>query len=203
MTGSAPTTPVSRSRSGRLAPTVARLALAIGSGLVVSACGGDAAVEAAPTRVPGELVPDRLLDELAVIENTDESTKEALADDDPSTLVSDTRVWEIRRGQRLVGTLQISTVLPKVDLTDIDVRESLVAQVILGQHSRIRVGDVEVFTTTTEDKTVYLWFGADVFEVVQTKARGFEPEDLVEDLIAFQSDRDEWQPLPELLDFDE
>lgn len=171
--------------------------------LLVAGCGDDEGPAAAPHRVPVALVPERILDgALGVFENVDESTKEALANTDPSTLVADTRVWEIRRGDRLVGTLQISTMLPKVDLTKTEVRDDLVAQVILGQQSRIRIGDVEVFTTTSNDKTVFLWFGRDLFEVVQTKDRELDPEELVTELIEFQSRQDAWEPLPELLGFD-
>lgn len=170
----------------------------------LAACGEDGRAEAAPARVPDELVPDRMLDgALGVFENTAKSTREALATTDESTLVSDTRIWEIRRGDRLVGTLQISTVLPKVDLVDEDIRDDLVAQVILGQRSRIRIGDVEVFTTTSNDKTTFLWFGSDLLEVVQTKDRELDPEALVTDLIEFQTAQDAWNPLPELLEFAE
>lgn len=172
--------------------------------LLVVACGDGEDTAAAPARVPVELVPDRLLDgALGVFENVDESTKEALANADPSTLVADTRVWEIRRGDRLVGTLQISTLDPSVDLSRPEIREDLVAQIILGQQSRIRIGDVEVFTTTTNDKTVYLWFANDLFEVVQTKDRELDPEELVTDLIEHQSRQDEWNPLPELPEFEQ
>lgn len=177
--------------------------LVLAAVLTASGCGGDGAAEAVPERVPSELVPERLLDgALGVFENTDESTREALANTDPSSLVADTRVWEIRRGDRLVGTLQVSTTLPKVDLTDMDVRERLVSHVILGQQSRIRVGDVEVFTATSNDKTVFLWFASNLFQVMQTKARELDPEALVADLIEFQVGLDAWEPIPELLEFE-
>lgn len=167
---------------------------------VLGACGDGKAEVVPPATVPADLAPETVLDGLLMIENRDPSTLEALAATDESTLVSDTRVWEIRRGQRLVGTLQISSVLPRVDLLDQDVRDRFVSQVILGQSSRIRSGDVEVFTTTTNDKTVFLWFGETLFEVLQTKDRELDPEALLAAIIEYQDDRPGWVPLPQLIE---
>lgn len=172
--------------------------LAVGA----AACGDDEATAVAPPRVPEDLAPDTVLDGLLVIENRDEATLEAFAADGEGALVSDTRIWEIRRGQRLVGTLQISSVLPKVDLLDAEVRDRMVGQVVLGQSSRIRIDDVEVFTTTTNDKTVFIWFGEEVFEVLQTKDRELDPEALATAIIQFQDGQPGWKPLPQLVDYE-
>lgn len=177
------------------------LTIGLALALLTAACGDEEPVAVAPEPVPDGLAPEKLLD-LLVIENRDEATRKALAAEDESTLVSDTRLWEIRRGQRLVGTLQISIVLPRVDLLDQDVRDRFVGQMILGQSSRIRVGDVEVFTATTNDKTVYLWFGERMFEVLQTKDRELDPEELLTAVIEYQDDRPEWVPLPQLIEYE-
>lgn len=174
----------------------------IASAALVGACGSDAAEAVPPARVPDDLAPDTVLDGLLVIENRDESTLEAFASADETSLVSDTRIWEIRRGQRLVGTLQISSVLPAVDLLDEDIRDRMVGQMILGQSSRIRIGDVEVFTTTNNDKTVFIWFGEQVFEVLQTKDRELDPEALATAIIEYQDGQEGWIPLPQLIEFD-
>jgi hypothetical protein len=187
-------------RRPRVVAVVAVLLLAS----VSAACGGGDDEVVVPKRVPDDLVAPTYLDEgLLALENTDESTRDALANAKDSTLAADTRVWEIRRGQRLVATLQISSVLPKVDLLDEDVRDRFVGQVIPGQVSRIRTGDVEVFTTSIDDKTTYLWFGSELFEILQTKDRGLKPEELLAAVITFQRDKDGWVPLPELVEFDE
>lgn len=178
-------------------------AVAVVLAVLVAACGGGSDDNAAPERVPTDLVPTRLLsDTLGVIENRDPTTLETFANAGPTSLVADTRVWEIRRGDRLVATLQMSTVLPKVDLLDEEVRERFAGQLILGQSSRIRSGDVEVFTATVNDKTILLWFASNLFQVMQTKDRELEPEDLLAELIEYQHDKDGWKPLPELIDFD-
>ena len=183
--------------------TAARWCLVVLS-LVLAACGGESDETVTPKRVPDDLVPGQYLDEgLLALENTDESTLDALANARDTTLAADTRVWEIRRGQRLVATLQISSVLPKVDLLDEDVRDRFVGQVIPGQVSRLRSGDVEVFTTSVDDKTTYLWFGSELFEILQTKDRALEPEELLAAVVAFQDDKEGWVPLPDLVEFDE
>lgn len=165
-------------------------------------CGGAADQESGPPpSVPAELAPPTALGgQLSVVENTDDSTRRVLTKQVESSLVAETRVWELRRADRLVATLQISTVLPKVDFDDQDIRERFAAQVILGQRSRLRVGDVEVFTATANDKTVYLWFGARLYQVLQTKDRELEPETLLADLIQFQRDKPGWVPVAELVE---
>lgn len=188
-------------RRTRATRSLAGLGLAL-AGLLTAACGGDGDAAVAPAPVPDDLAPDTVLDGLLVIENRDEATLEAFASADETTLVSDTRLWEVRRGQRLVGTLQISSVLPEVDLLDEDIRDRMVGQIILGQSSRIRIGDVEVFTTTSNDKTVFVWFGEEVFEVLQTKDRELDPEALATAIIDFQDGQPGWRPLPQLVDFE-
>lgn len=172
--------------------------------VVASACGGGGDDAVAPTRVPVDLVPDRLLDDsLGAFENRDPSTLRTLANAGPASLVADSRVWEIRRGDRLVATLQISTVEPAVDLLDESIRERFAGQLIAGELNRFRSGDIEVFTSTVNDKTIFLWFGANLYEIMQTKDRVLDPEALLVDLLAHQSDSESWQPLPELVDFDD
>lgn len=171
--------------------------------MLVAACGSGGGEQVAPERVPTDLVPDRLLSgTLGVFENRDPSTLETFANAGPTSLVDDTGVWEIRRGERLVATLQISTVQSKVDLLDEEVREQFAAKLILGQLGRIRSGDVEVFTATANDKSVFLWFASNLYEVLQTKDRELQPETLLADIIEFQQDKPGWEPLPELVDFE-
>lgn len=177
--------------------------LGLALALAVAGCGAGEDEAVVPKRVPDDLVPAEYADQgLLVLENTDESTVDALANAKETTLAADTRVWEIRRGQRLVATLQISTVLPKVDLLEEDVRDRFVGQVIPGQVSRIRTGDVEVFTTSIDDKTTYLWFGSELFEILQTKDRELQPETLLAAVVAHQDDQAGWVPLPELVELE-
>lgn len=180
-----------------------RLTAGVLVALVLGGCSSSGGPAARPERVPIDLVPDRLRDgSLATFENRDPSTLETFANAGPSSLVADTRVWEIRRNDRLVATLQISTVRPKIDLVDADVRERFAAQLILGESSRIRSGDVEVFTATTNDKTIFLWFASNLYQVMQTKDRELDPAALLAELVAYQHVRPSWKPLPALVDFE-
>jgi hypothetical protein len=165
----------------------------------MSAC-GDESRSVAPVEVDPSLAPEALGDGLKLYENRDDETITAFANAGERTLVADGRIWEIRRADRLIGTLQISTVLPDVDLRQPDVRDTMVRQILTGAVSSIRIGDVEVFTSTTNDKAVYVWFGRGMFEVLQLRDRGvkdFEP--FATEIIAHQATLEAWEPLPELV----
>jgi len=89
----------------------------VGAALVLAACGsaspGGRLV--APDAVPTELVPPTLEGNLTLGEYL--PGRQAFAQAGPASLVSDGRLWAIRRGETLVGTLQISTVKGDVSVT--------------------------------------------------------------------------------------
>ena len=178
---------------------VARVVLAVAGLAVLAACGGESA-SVAPAEVDPALAPSALAGNLRLYENRDRETITAFANAGDRTLVADGRIWEIRRADRLIGTLQISTVLPRVDLTEGRIRDTIVRQVLTGGLSSIRIGDVEVFTSTTNDKAVYVWFGAHMFQVLQLRDRGVEDfEPFATEVIDHQATLESWEPLPELL----
>jgi hypothetical protein len=164
----------------------------------LGACGSDAAPEVAPPAVDVALAPPAVGVDLALHENLDDETVAAFANAGEHSLVGDGRIWEIRRADRLVGALQISTVLPDVDLADGGQRESIVRQIIAGSLTRIRIDDVEVYTTVVDDKAVYVWFGRTVFEVLQLKDRELDGgyEDVAAEIIRHQATVPSWEPLP-------
>ena len=167
--------------------------------VALAACGKDS-VAVKPAEVDPKLAPAALGKDLKLYENRDKETIHSFANAGKRSLVADGRIWEIRRADRLIGTLQISTVLPRVHLTDPDIRESLVRQILPGSLSSIRIGDVEVFTSEVNGKAVYVWFGADLFEVLQMRDRAvkdFEP--FATEVIDHQATIPSWQPLPELV----
>ena len=145
------------------------------------------AVELAPTTVVG--------DELQLYESTAEEVVGAFANAGEESLVADGRLWEIRKGARLVGALQISTVKPKIDLAEARRRDAIVADILVGTYDRIRVGDVEVYTSAANDKVVYLWFGESLFEVLQLKGDELDHEQVLADVIEHQDGLDAWRPL--------
>ena len=164
-----------------------------------TACGSSTKA-VAPAEVDPKLAPVGLDSNLKLYENRDRSTIHAFANAGKRSLVADGRIWEIRRADRLIGTLQISTVLPEVDLTKDELRDSLVRQILPGSLSSIRIGDVEVFTSEVNGKAVYVWFGKRLFEVLQLRDRAikdFEP--LATQVIDHQATIPSWEPLPDLV----
>jgi hypothetical protein len=168
----------------------------------LAAC-GDATVVVAPKRVDPALAPADLPDGLKLYENTSESTRRALANVGEGALMADGRVWEIRRADRLIGTLQVSTVMPRFDLTDGAVRDGMVRQIIPQGASRIRVQGIEVHVSEDEDRAIFLWFGDGVFEVLQLKDRELEFESVVAAILGHQRKVPSWRPLTDLVGTDE
>jgi hypothetical protein len=155
------------------------------SALVAGACGNGTAEIAAPARVSDALAPKILGDGVTVGEYLPARTRFAKAGE--SSLVADGRVWAIRKGQTLVGTLQASTVKNDVDLTKADDRKQVIDGVMTGaRYDTIYVGKLKVLSSSAADHTLYLWFGKNVFEVLQVKAGKVVPDDVAGDIIEYQ-----------------
>jgi hypothetical protein len=148
-----------------------------------------------PRPVPVDLAPGEIGGGLKLFEALDEETVKAFANAGERSLVADGRLWEIRKGARLVGALQISTVKQKVDLAEAHRRDSIVGEILVGNADRIRVGDVEIFTSAANDKVVYLWFGDGMFEVLQLKGDELDHEQVLTDVIEHQDGMESWRPL--------
>jgi hypothetical protein len=164
--------------------------------IVVTACGRNAPVPP-PTKVQTELVPSSLLNGSLRVAG-DDKTSEVFKRPAPRGLVADGKVFTIRgAGDRLVGTLQLSTVRHDVDLTKSEARNRLVDG-ILPTSERITVGTLEVAQSNTTDKTVYVWFSKGQFQVLQLKpttAVPFEPDELLAELIGYETQQPTWKPV--------
>ena len=110
-------------------------------------------------------------------------------------LVADGRLWQIRQADRLVATLQVSTVKTKIDLADADARRSIVAHILQGVRQEIDVKGLTVTMSDANDKTVFVWFGRDVFQVLQVKSTKLDPEAVVTELVGFQLQSPDWKGL--------
>ena len=177
---------------------LAAIALVVAVGLIGGGCGHDAASGTAPSKVAVELVPDTVNNGAFVLAE-DQKARDAFSKVGPKALVADGRLFAIRDGERLVGTLQLSTMKAKVDLTDDDDRHSVVNNVIPGARETISVGPVPVVQAAGPDKTVFLWFARDMFEVLQlkpTKASPFDPEKVLSEIVTFQTGQKAWKALP-------
>lgn len=163
-----------------------RLLLAVLALSFASACAtGDDQPLVKPARVPDDIVPATVAGDLTLHEYQPARRTFARAGED--SLVADGRVWAIRRGETLVGTLQVSTVKPDVSVADRADRKAILGGVMAGTaYETIDVGDTEVIASTAADKSLYLWFGPGFFEVLQVKSTKADPDTVAADLIEFQ-----------------
>src|SRR5438046_2105035 len=153
-----------------------------------AACGGGAKA-AAPKRVPLNLVPATIGGTPQAPDFTLSEFGEARKDFAKAgsrTEVADGRLWEIRRGATLVGTLQISTVKPNIDITKKKERDKIVDLVMQGSATKIKIRDVDIATSTDAQKTEYIWFGKQMFEYLQVKGTDVKPETILRRLLVVQ-----------------
>jgi hypothetical protein len=186
-----------------MTPTVVNrfvLAAALfGTAALSAGCGGaEASTKQPPPKVPIGLVPASLNDgAFAVIEN--QSARKQFSAAPKAALITDGRLWGIRRGQQLVATLQIATFKAKVDASDEAQRKAIISQIAAGATQNITVGSVDVAENLTPNAAVYIWFGKDLFEVLQvklSKQAPVDPEALLNDIVAYQTAQPSWHGLP-------
>lgn len=170
----------------------------IGALCALTGCG--AAKPAAPDPVPKALAPTALLgNSLHFYLNTAKDTVAAFRQDPKDALISDGKLWEIRRADRLIGTLEIATVKHDVNLARPSVRDHFTSPILIGATSDIRLAGQEVATVQSDDGVATLvWFGRGLFEVLQLKDNVLTGPQLAQAIIQYQQTRPEWSPLPEL-----
>jgi hypothetical protein len=174
----------------------AGLAVVVSMAALAGACGSEAAPLAPLPKVSAALVPQEIPSGgIKLYPKDDAETRTAFAGGGKKTLVSDVKLWELRQGDRLVGALQVSTVMPKLHLRREDHRSSLLHQILPGNVGEIDVGATHVWATASNDKVVYLWFGRDTFAVLQLKGSKLEPENVLTQILAFQTASPAWKPL--------
>ena len=151
-----------------------------------AACGSDEPPLAVkPSFVPDDVVPPTVAGDLTIHEF--EPARATFARAGETSLVADGKVWALRRGETLVGTLQVSTLKPDVSVDDPDDRKAILGGVMTGiAYETIDVGDVDVYASAVSDKSLYLWFGPDFFQVLQVKGTKADPDTVAADLIDFQ-----------------
>jgi hypothetical protein len=176
---------------------VKRIVPLIVAAVIFASCGSDSTSKSVATRVQPSLVPAALGDGSLALQE-DETAHKAFANAGAQSLVDDGRLWAIRDGDQLVATLQVATLDPKVDLGDGDEVEALIRSILPGTKERFTIADLDVVQVATEDKTVYLWFGRSMFQILQIKGTAIDPEVLLGELIAFQTSLPEWRPAPSI-----
>lgn len=166
--------------------------------LALSGCGQSH--PEAPNPVPLSLAPTSVLgNSLHFYQNTARDTLAAFRQDPKDALISDGKLFEIRRADRLIGTLEIATVKPDVNLERPSVRKEFTAPILVGATSDIRLAGQEVSTVDSDDGvSTLVWFGRGLFEVLQLKDNVITGPQLATAIISYQQTRPEWSPLPEL-----
>jgi hypothetical protein len=173
------------------------LALIAALGLAGGACGDEPQEIAAPALVPEGLVPVSVQgDSLAFYETEAPGAIRAFADAGPDSLAADGRLWELRIGDRLIGVLQVTTLLPEIDLHKESHRDSIVRQLLPTARDRLDIGDVAVWTSTSSGKTSFLWFGKGMFSLLTVKPGtddAIEPEAVLQDVLDHMVASDGWE----------
>lgn len=166
--------------------------------LALAGCGQSR--PAPPDPVPDALAPAALLgNSLHLYRNTAPDTLAAFRQDHKDALISDGKLWEIRRADRLIGTLEIATVKPDVNLARSSVRQTFTSNILVGAVSDIRLAGQEVTTVSSDDGvSTVVWFGRGLFEVLQLKDAVVTGPQLATAIIQYQQTRTEWAPLPQL-----
>ncbi len=160
-----------------------------------TACGNDAGVVAVEfERVNVALVPPVLAGGGLVVRE-DTKSRRSFARLPRNALVADGRLFAVRQGDRLVATLQISTLVPEVELSDPQRLSEVVKKLLPGVRQELNVGDVLVHQVADEDTVTYVWFGRQMFEVLHIKGSSVEPDAVLAEIIKFQTDSPAWKPL--------
>lgn len=152
-----------------------------------------------PVPVVTQIVPTAVeSQQLTVDLDTTREVRSAVRQVGAQVLVSDARVWNLHRGQRLVGALQLATLKKRVDpRVDAD-RRDIIGQILGGRAREIEVGGVPVWTIPDDGahRGIYVWFGAHAFGVLQVKGDDINGGAIADQLIHAIATQPAWQALP-------
>jgi len=156
---------------------------------IASGCGSHTATAAPAAKVPLDIVPPTLPGPAGDPPMTLAEYKQGAERLDAAggrSVIADGRVFEIRRGTTLVGALQVSTLIPRIDVSSPKQRDHLANLMVSGSVQKVSVSGVEVVVAKTTDKLVFVWFGDHLFEVLQIKGIGIDPPTILKGIIDFQ-----------------
>ena len=154
-------------RSSRWLTAIAVVAVIGGGG-----CGDVAATARAssvpPDRIrpmPADLVPARVLDLTAKVEDITPELAKAR-----STYVEAVSLYSLRRGELLEATLQATTLNGRARVNDVAYRRSFVNSLGGSEPLPLTLGDITVWSTTSNDQRLSVWFrGRHVFVLAVRK----------------------------------
>ena len=167
--------------------------------LVTASCGDEPKEEVLPPDVPDGLVPATVQEgKFAFFETELPTVRKSFANAGPDSLAADGRLWELRIGDRLIGVLQLSSLMPEVDLENQAHRSQIVGQLLPTARDQFEVDDVTVWSSAAREKTVYLWFSKNLFAVLTLKPGSedeLDPEQVLTEVVAQNVASEAWDPL--------
>ena len=168
-------------RIRKLVPIGAALAA-----LLFTACAGETktAGPAGPV-LPGRITPDTLGDFAFRQEPNMEAVFKKAGD---ASLVSGGSIHTIRKGNEILGYIEVAEFKPGFRATRREVREGVLRSIGSGRFELRRIGGEQIHVQTSSEQRLYLWFSnnGSYFELLVAK-RGFEEaERLFPALLAFQ-----------------
>ena len=165
---------------------------------LLGACGDEKPV-VKPASVPEAMVPDHVQNaEYAFYESQLPQVTNAFANAGANSLAADGRLYEMRKADRLVGVLQLTTLVPELDLDNEEHRDQVIGQILPTVRDRITVGDVVVFTSNANNKTMFLWFAQDMFNLLTIKPGSedqLDAEGVLTEVLDHQTAAPAWKPL--------
>lgn len=180
-----------------------RLSAALGALLMMSAVGacgggGDERVVGPPPALPVAAVPAELAvgGGLSVTPNTSKEVAKAFKSGGDHALVKDSRVWELRLGSQLVGVLQLSSLVERVDTFKAEDRESVRREILVGGETAFDVATTPVWTAKDAGRGTYVWFGRQLMGVLQLKSARFESDVAATELVTILLQSKQWPELP-------
>ena len=147
------------SRGGRLwpprpLPVALVLAVLLAGGLAIGARGGGSPHQNGPA-LPARIAPSALGD-LRFVPELEAQKAYQLAG--PDSLATDGRVFSIRQGDVVQGSLQVAGFVPDVDVRSRRVRDQVLAGLGSGHFSPTRIGDERVYQLRLPEQTLLLAF---------------------------------------------
>lgn len=144
--------------------------------------------------VPASLPAQKLTIDL----DRSKEVRSAVRSAGPQVLVSDARLWNIHRGQRLVGALQLATLKKRIDPRRAGDRQAIIGQVLGSRAREIQVDGLPVWTVPDDGagRGIYVWFGARTFGVLQLKGAEIQPAAVADELVHRIASQPAWQALP-------
>lgn len=164
----------------------------------LAGCGHGGAAPPAPPPIPAEVVPSKVAASggLTVQPNTSPEISAAFRSVGPTSLVRDGGVWEVRSGDLLVGALELATLRTRADTRKEADRLAIRRQVFAGEPTELDFFGVPVYEARDGQRTIFLWYGRQVFGVLQLKGTDLDPDAVANELVTVILQDKRWPGLP-------